>query len=230
MELVRGNSENLSGNAVIYWEVEGENIFSPNSKIIAENFVISAIQLDEKLFTATFPPIFFKDYDELITRLVNINCDIIYGGKMKFPTNNKELEKYIKKEIFQVNKIIESYTEKYKIKFNFNPINLSEKEKIYLLNNLSKKIRNAINKGKYIDGSTDSKPSKMLKLIKNLKHDYKKYDIDSFINILYIPGKNNDKLTNLYTKKFLAIYYEDYENAKALSEKILNLEKNPKCN
>jgi ribosomal protein S17E len=224
MELVKGDSENLMGNAVVYWDVEGKNAFAPDSKIIGTNFVISALPLEDKLFTATFPPITFKNYEEFISRLINVNCDIIYAGKVRFPPKEKDFKNFIKKETLKFNKIIEEYTEKYKVKFDFNPSKLSEKEKIYLLENLSKKIRNAVKDGKYINGNTDSKPSKLLKLIRNIKKDYTKYDVDNFINILYLPGDEIDNLTELYTKKFLAIYYEDYENAKSIAEEISIIE------
>lgn len=224
MELVKGDSNNLMGNAVVYWDVEGVNAIAPNSKIIASNFIISALPLEDKLFTATFPPVTFKDYDEFMSKLINVNCDIIYAGKVRFPAKEKDFKNFIKKETVKLNKIIEEYTEKYKVKFDFNPDKLSEKEKIYLLEDLSKEIRNAVKKGKYINGNTDSKPSKILKLVRNIKKDYTKYDVDNFINILYLQGEEIDDLAKLYTKKFLAIYYEDYENAKSLAEEISIIE------
>ncbi len=224
MELVRGNSENLIGNAVVYWDVEGENYLNPGSLIIASNFVISAIPLEDKLFTATFPPISFRDYDDFITHLVSVHCDIIYGGKVKFPPREIDFKRFLKQETSKYNKIIEEYTDKYKLKFDFDPGRLSEKEQLYLLEDLSKKIRISVSKGKYINGDSDSNPTKVLKIIKNLKNKYDKYDIDNFINFLYQPGKDMDNLTILYTKKFLAIYYEDYENAKNLSDRIKDIE------
>jgi len=225
MELVKGDNENLKGNAVIYWEVEGENLVAPDSKIIAINIIVSAIPLDDKLFTATFPPVSFRDNDELMSKLVNVDCDIIYGGKVMFPTIEADYKRFIKGESIRLNKIIEEYTDKYKVKFNFEPSKLSEKEQIYLLDDLSKKIRVSIKEGKYINGDSDSKPAKILRLIKNIKNNYKKYDMDSFLNILYIPGEAIDKLTSLYTKKFLAIFYEDYEEAQTISEEIQKIEK-----
>jgi hypothetical protein len=224
MELERGNSENLVGNAVVYWDVEGENYLNPGSRIIASNFVISAIPLEDKLFTATFPPISFKNHDDFMAHLVNVHCDIIYGGKLKFPPKESDFKKFLKHETVKYNKIIEEYTDKYKLKFDFDPSRLSEKEQLYLLEDLSKKIRISVAEGKYIDGDIDSNPTKVLKIIKNLKNKFDKYDIDNFINFLYQPGEDIDNLTNLYTKKFLAIYYEDYENAKDLSEQIKNIE------
>lgn len=225
MELVKGNSENLMGNAVVYWDVVGDNIISPESKIIAMNFVISAIPMDNKLFTATFPPVTFIDYEDFMSKLVNVNCDIIYGGKVTFPPKEIDFKKFIKRESARYNKIIEEYTEKYKVKFDFNPSKLSEKEQLYLLDDLSKKIRSAVKEGKYIDGDTDSKPNKILKLVRSIKNNYKKYDIDSLINILYLPGNDIDNLTKLYTKKYLSIYYEDYEKASDLTKNIEKINK-----
>lgn len=224
MELVRGNSENLTGNAVVYWDVEGDNLISPNSKIITINFVISAVPLEDKFFTATFPPIMFKDYDDFMAKMVNVSCDIIHGGGVTFPRSDRDFRRFVKGESIKFNKIMEEYTEKYKLKFNFNPSQLSEKEQLYLLDDLSRKIRISLGEGRYEEGDTDSKPTKLMKLVRNIKNKYKKYDIDNLINILYTPGDRLDSLTELYTKKFLAIYYEDYENAENLTKEIEKLE------
>ncbi len=220
MILRRGFLEDLCGNAVVYWDVIGENIISPNSGIFAINFTVSSIPLDNKLLTATFPPIPFIDYNELLDKLSNVQCDIIYGGELEFPVEQDAFNQFYKSEFAKFNKVIEKYVDVYKEKFNFHVTRLSEQEKLNLLRDLSKKIR--------IGFSDDKKENKLfskrvIKIINNLK-DHSKYDVVKFRSILFKPGIIEDELVQLYTNQFLAIYHENYERAGVLKQKISQLE------
>ncbi len=222
MILRRGVLEDLCGNAVVYWDVIGENIISPNSSIFAINFTVSSIPLDNKLLTATFPPIPFLDYNELADKLANVHCDIIYGGELQFPIEQDAFNQFYKSEFAKFNKVIEKYVDLYKEKFNFRVTKLTEHEKLNLLKDLSKKVRIGFSNRKK-ENKLFSK--RILKIINNLKNQ-SKYDVAKFRSVLFKPGLVEDELVQLYTSQFLAIYHENYEHAGVLKQKITQLESN----
>lgn len=221
MILRKGDIDNLTGNVIVYWDVLGENMIAPGFGIFAINFTVSSLPLNNKLLTATFPPIPFKDLDELIDKLSHIQCDIIYGGELKFPTSQKGFSQFYKNELDKYNKIIEEYAEIYKEKFNSSLDTLSERDKLYLLRKMSKKIRIEMDRGFKNEKLYAKK--KIIRLIKNLENN-DKYDVSKFRNVLFKPGEIGDKLVSLYINKFIAIYNENYEDAIQLKNKISNLE------
>jgi hypothetical protein len=221
-KLVQGDTENLTGNCVVYWQVKGDNVFSPGSKIIAANFTISALPLEDKLLTATFPPISFLDFDEMTEKIININCDIIEGGAIEFPEKETDFKKFYKQQFYKYNKIIQEYSDKFKDKFDFKPEFLDEKESIYMLRKMLRKVRNNLSE-KEVD--IDSKGIRIKKLIDDIQTRYSKYDVQKIYRLLYKPGEEIDILTELYINKFLSIYDEDYEKAVEFSKEIEQLEK-----
>jgi len=223
-KLIQGDYENLSGNCVVYWTVDGENLFSPGSKIIATNFTVSALPLEDKLLTATFPPIAFDDFETLIEKLIHINCDVIDGGSIKFPDDDLDFKRFYKQQFIKYNRIIQDYTSKYKEKFDFKPELFTEKELLYMLKRMIRKVRREISDGQNADYLTKSYRFK--KLVQNLESNFRKYDIEDISKILYLPGEKIDTLTDLYMDKYISIYYEDYEKANELNRQILQLKNN----
>jgi hypothetical protein len=220
MIIRRGDYEDLSGNVVVYWDINGVNYLSPGDEILAANFTVSAIPYNNKILTATFPPVSFKDLEKLMRVLTNVKCEIIYGGTISFPKDEKDFHKYYKQEFAKYNKIIEQYTVKYKDKFKLNYLNLSEKEHIHILAESTQKVRTQISKNQL----SNKTRRELIDLTDFIQSSYTKYDIKPFLKIVFKSGKNIDKLSNLYIKKFLAIFYEEYEQASTLHEKITNYE------
>ncbi len=220
MILRRGELNNLTGNAIVYWEVIGENNIAPGFKVFAINFTVSSLPLDNKLLTATFPPIPFKDLNELTHKLTNVYCDIIYGGELNFPVDQETFSQFYKNEFAKFNKIIEEYVEIYKEKFNFTITQLSEKEKLKLLKDLTDRIRIDIREG---GKSKKLFTNRINQLMNNLRND-EKYEVNRLKDVLFLPGDVADQLVNLYTSKFLAIHDENYEIAIHLKQEITKLE------
>jgi len=223
MILRRGDRENLVGNAIVYWDVVGDNAIAPGYSVFAINFTVSALALENKLLTATFPPIPMKSADDLFHKLKTIHCDIIYGGELEFPSDQETFTQFYKNEFFKYNKIIEEYVEAYKEKFDLAITQMSEQEKLMMLRELSNKIRIEIREGSKTKKIANTK---LTKLMDDLS-DQQKYDISNFKAVLFQPGDIEDQLVNLYTNQFLAIYHEDYENASHIKQEINKLETEP---
>jgi hypothetical protein len=222
LNIIQGNIENLTGNCVVFWHIEGDNVFSPGHQIVAANFTISALPLEDKLLTATFPPIAFKDFDDLTEKLANIACDIIDGGTVSFPKKDFEFKRFYKQQFSKYNKIIQTYSEKYKDKFDFKPDIYGEKESLYMLRKMLRKTRNMLS-GE-LDPDTP-KNFRIKKLIDNIQNKYTKYDVENIYRLVYVPGEEVDKLTELYINKYISIFEEDYEKANEYNREIQNLEK-----
>ncbi len=220
MIIRRGDKDELSGNAVVYWDVEGENFLNPGHEIIAVNFTISVLPVDDKFLTATFPPVTLTTYNDLIESLSKVKCDIIYAGKVTIPEEDAELNKFYKKEFVKFNRLVEEYTKKFKEQISININTLPEKEQLHLLIDMSQKIRSDLEQEKINTKDKDM----MLKIINLLEEKYSKYDLNKFSKYIFKPGEKLNELINLYTKKYLAIYHEEYENAGNLKEKIKKIE------
>ena len=219
MILKRGNLENLSGNAVVYWEVEGRNTLIPGFKVFAINFVISSLNLDDKLLTAIFPLTPFKDIDQLFTHLNNRECDIVYGGRLNIPEVRKDFKDFYRGEIQKYNELVEEYVGFYKNKVKIGKF--SEIEKLYLLKNLIKKLH-TLKEDYDEDQEINTRVNQIIdQLDKNAKYDVKQFRYLMKRSEM-VSNQRNDVL-NLYVDKFLAIYYEDYEKANRLKKKIKNL-------
>ena len=220
MMLRRGKVDNLTGNAVVYWDIVGENEIAPGYTIFAVNFTVSPLPLDNKLLTATFPPIPYRDFDELFEKLSLVTCDIIYGGELMFPSDQEAITQFYKSEFAKYNKVIEEYVDLYKERFNLSVNNLTEIERLDLLKEMSKKVRIEIREG--AESKKMGGKKKIIELIKTLESS--KYDVKQFQKVLFIPGDVADQLVSLYTKKFFAIYNEKYEDASQIKDEITKLE------
>jgi len=277
--MVQGNWDNLIGNAVVFWMVRGYNHWAPDHEVIAANFTISALTEDDKMVTATFPPVSYKLIDDLMHRLTGINCDIFNGGDIQFPRYLKDLTAFVQHEIDYYNDLIEAYTAKYKERFAFKPEFLSDADKIYQLEKLRQEIRFILEnkeptqkvedldnieekntlkseendeepflgddadefgvsnvKGMRISFTNDNGKSEQERMLDASKKKvdllteqlYKIFnpeDLSNFQKLLIEPGTTADRITKLYTQKFLAIYNENYEDAADFSKEIINLQK-----
>lgn len=222
MNLEFGDWENLTGNGIVYWQVIGKNYIAPDSEIIAANFTISTLPLENKLLTATFPPIPFQDKDDLLEKIINVKCDIIYGGELHFPEDENNFNDFYKKEFAKYNKIVEEYSDKFKERFEFNVEKMTEAEKLTQLQNLTVKIRDQLSRGHFNFNS--NKYLRWKKLTENISAHYTKYNVENLSKVIHLPGKQADDLSTLYTQKNLAIFYEKYEEASRLNSRIQVLE------
>lgn len=220
-----GDITNLSGNAVIYWKVENtETNTNPPIEILAINFVISVFLLDDNLVTATFPPVAFHDRDEFMLYVKQAHADLIYAGEITLKKDIDYLKTLPDKEYYTLNRLIDKYLEYYRTKIDMPILNLSLKEKIYLLKKLTESARKKINQQKNFIKIPINK-GRIQKLAENLKNYFPATDIDHFLNLYPLHGKTIDTILSLYIDKFIAIYYEDYEKAKDITKEIAFFEK-----
>lgn len=213
-----GDFKELKGNAVIYWTVKNASE-SDSIQLLAINFVISVFPLDDNLVTATFPPIGFQDRNEFMLYVRQSRCDLIYAGEMKMKKEKDYLENLPDEEYYQLNKILNDYLDLYRDKMDNLPLNISLKEKIYLLKKMVKHYRNSLSqRNKNIH--TPVNISRIRNIILSLKHSFNPFDLENFYELISQNGETVDKLLDLYSEKFIAIHYEDYETAGKLTEDI----------
>jgi len=220
LNLEIGSLSNLKGNAVIYWNVKNSNTDPKNNiKILAINFVISVFPLEDNLVTATFPPVAFKDRDEFMLYIKQANSDLVYAGEITFKRDIDYLKNLPDNEYYALNHIINEYLEFYREKMDNIVLNLSLKEKLYLLKKLVETSRNAMHRKKgFVQFPATKK--RIRKIIVDLKKNFNPFDLESFNELIFTSGKMVDKIVELYLEKLIAIHYEDYEKAALLNSEI----------
>ena len=220
-----GNTSQLSGNAVIYWEIiNKENKINPSINFIAVNFVVSVFMLDDNLITATFPPVGFQDREEFMLYIRQSRCDLIYAGEITLKNDADYLKNLPDNEYFTLNKIIDHYLALYREKIETVVLNLSLKEKIYMLKKMlinirkdmssrSKKIKIPVNRGK------------LMKLLNDMKNYFNPLDVEIIMELLPIKGKTAERAVFLYVDKFISIFYENYEETQKITDEIEKIQK-----
>lgn len=220
LNLEIGSLNNLKGNAVIYWNVKPTaSEHNTQVKILAINFVISVFPLEDNLVTATFPPVGFKDRDEFMLYIKQANCDLVFAGDISIKSEIDFLKNLPDNEYHALNQIINEYLEFYREKMDNIVLNLSLKEKLYLLKKLVETYRHGMNRKKsFIQYPVTKK--RIRKIIVDLKKHFNPFDLELFNETIFVSGKTADKLTELYLEKFIAVHYEDYERASLLNADI----------
>ena len=227
-----GDIKNPTGNAIIYWQIKGDNPKFRESSLVATNFVISPLHFNEETLMVNFPPVVIEDYEKLLYIAETHYVDLINGGEIYIPKNITDLNGFYKKQIEKYNGVMQDYLFAFKEKLSKK----KEEESVPQLINES---------GRLMDEIRDFVKRKMrAELIKNkiyrlkniegkLNLQMKGFDLSKIISLIDRNDAVVDKLVGLYREKFLAIFLEDYERASLLKKKINEIENNlliPKIN
>jgi len=225
MKIEYGDINNPTGNAIIFWRIKGDNKFFKDSKILASNFVISVLQLKNETLVVNFPPVLMESYEHLYKIAEANNIDLIRGDDIIIPSDTTNFNTFYKKQISKYNSIIQEYLLAYKEKNN-----PTEKEKsLPQLINLAGETMESVRKLVKIKGKSDTiqVKIKMLEGIQeNLNREMRGFDLTNIIHIIDNPDTMIDRLVDLYKKKFLAIFLENYEQADILKQEITKIENN----
>lgn len=223
MTMDYGNMKNPTGNAIIYWKIVGNNSLFKNAEIIASNFVISPLQFDKETLMVNFPPVLIESYEKLLKIAEANNIDLIRGEDIDIPDNVTDFNKFYKKQIEKYNGIIQEYLIAYREKNNLD----TSTRTLPQLINLAGEIMESVRKLVKIHGKTELiriKIDKLKEIQEFLDSEMKGYDLKNIITILDKPDNQIDKLVDLYKRKLVAIFLEDYEKANDLKKEILKLE------
>ncbi|MBN2324741.1 MAG: hypothetical protein JXQ30_13490 [Spirochaetes bacterium] len=224
MKLEFGDINNPTGNAIIYWRIKKKSKIFKNAKILASNFVISALQMKDETLVVNFPPVLVDSYEDLLGIAESNNIDIIKGEDVDLPDDIEDFNDFYKGQIEQHNDLIQDYLVAYKEKKN--PAE-SEKTVPHLIN-LASETMDSVRKLVRIRGSHDVIRIK-LKLLEDLHDDLNEkmagYDLKNIIHLIEKPGTEVDRLVDLYKRKFYAVFLENYEQANRLKAEIHRIER-----
>lgn len=225
MKFEYGDSDNPTGNAIIFWRLEGNTEVLENAEIVASNFVISPLQYKNETLMVNFPPVLIENHEELLALARNNNIDLIRGEDIKVPDEVKDIYKFYKKQIKKYNGVLQQYLLAYKEKKNVNVSMMSLPQLINQADSIMRGVRKMVRKG----GEQEHVGEEIGKL-REIQHyfdnEMKGFDLTGIISIIDQPDMYIDQLVDLYRQKFLAIFLEDYEKARTLKGEIERLEEN----
>ncbi len=227
MKIEYGDINNPTGNAIIFWRIKGDNKLFKDSKILASNFVVSVLQLKNETLVVNFPPVLIESYENLYKIAEANNIDLIRGDDIIIPKDTTNFNTFYKKQISKYNSIIQEYLLAYKEK-NI-PIETDKEKSLPQLINLAGETMESVRKLVKIKGRGDiiQVKIKMLEEIQeNLNREMRGFDLTNIIHIIDNPDTMIDRLVDLYKKKFLAIFLENYEQADILKKEITKIENN----
>jgi hypothetical protein len=225
MDLEHGDIKKPTGNAIIYWNIKGENPLVKQAKIIASNFVISPLQFNDETLMVNFPPILIENHDKLIEIVVAQNVDLIQGGEIFIPKEITDFNKFYRKQIDKYNDIIQEYLLAFKEQGKQK--HTSNKNLPQLINEAGELMVNVRKLVKARGKRTliDVKIEKLKEIEENLNNEMRGLDLGRILRYIEKPDREVDELVDLYTRKFFAIFLEDYEKADFLKQEIKKIEK-----
>jgi len=223
MILDYGDIKNPTGNAVIYWRIQGNNAHFSHAEIVASNFVISPLQFSNETLMVNFPPVLVENYEKLLQIAENHNVDLIQGGNIYIPDDATDINEVYKKQVNQYNGIIQEYLLAFKEMINSKSERMSVPKLINRAGMLMEKIRAYVslrNKKDEVTRSIDE----LQKIQHQLDSEMKGFDLSPIITLIDRPEPIIDHLVELYRRKFIAIFLEDYEKAEILKREIRAIE------
>jgi hypothetical protein len=224
MKIEYGDIENPTGNAIIYWKIKKANKIFKNARILASNFVISALQLKDETIVVNFPPVLVDSYEDLLGIAESNNIDLIKGDDIDLPDDIDDFNEFYKKQIEKHNDLIQEYLIAYKAKQSPDGAERSLPQLI----NLASETMDSVRKLVKVRGSRDSIRVK-LKLLQDIDEDLNRemrgFDLRNIIHLIERPGLEVDRLVDLYKRKFFAIFLENYEQADLLKKEIRRIER-----
>ena len=240
LEFVRGNPESPTGNLIAYCNVHGDNPVEPEARYIACNVVVSFLGAEDRSFPVViFPPVGVRDRSELKELLTRRKYyDIIRIEDYRLPPGHDE-NQYVKERLDAFNETVMEYVELCKdnidarkedrlLEMELDPGNsLSDEERT--LNRLEATIQaSSVNTEGSTEGSSArtmelprSTSTELTEILRYIRKTYPRYDVHNLERSLKL---SNQRLNQLYLKKFRAIFHEKYEEAATLQHEIKNLE------
>ena len=223
MKMEHGDINKPTGNAIIFWMIKGNNRILKNSEIIASNFIISPLQINNETLMVNFPPVLLDNREKLNKIIEKDNIDLISGGEIFVPDDITDFINFYKEQIEKYNGIIQEYLLAYKRKKTGKTSVQSLPQLINLAGETMENVRRLVkNKGK--QELIEIKIGKLHELQDHLNSEMKGFDMGKIFH--YIDKKDIavDNLVDLYKRKFIAIFLEDYEKADDLNKEINKIE------
>ena len=224
MRIEYGDINKPTGNAIIFWIIRGNNRLLKNAEIIASNIVISPLQFNNETLMVNFPPVLLESRERLFQIAEKDNVDLIRGGEIFVPDDITDFNIFYKAQIEKYNGIIQEYLLAYKKKKKKVKINSrSLPQLINLAGEIMENVRRLVKKrgGQEL---INIKIVKLQEIQEDLNNEMKGFDLSKIIH--YLDRKDNavDSLVDLYKRKFIAIFLEDYEKAGDLNREINKIE------
>ena len=225
MKMEHGDIKKPTGNAIIFWMIKGNNRILKDAEIIASNFIISPLQINNETLMVNFPPVLLENREKLDKIIEKENIDLIIGGEIFVPDDITDFINFYKKQIEKYNGIIQEYLLAYKRKKSDKTSVQSLPQLINLAGETMENVRRLVkNKGK--QELIEIKIGKLRELQDNLNNEMKGFNMNKIIHYIDKQDIAVDSLVDLYKRKFLAIFLEDYEKADVLNKKIMRIESN----
>jgi len=223
MKIEYGDINNPTGNAIIYWRLKKRSKLFKNAKILASNFVVSALQLKDETLVVNFPPVLVDSYEDLLGIAESNNIDIIRGEDIDLADEIDDFNEFYKQQIEKHNDLIQEYLIAYKQKRQPEETEKSLPQLINLASETMDSVRKLIK----VRGNRDVIRVK-IRLLENLHEDLNRtmrgFDLRNIIHLIERPGTEVDRLIDLYKRKFYAIFLENYEQADMLKREIWRIE------
>lgn len=239
LQFIRGNPEQPTGNLLAFCTVEGKNPIQPEARILIANAVVSFVSAFSGNFPVVlFPPGSLFDEEEL-QQLIELNdsYDVIELAEFKIPSDSDE-NTYIKERLENLNQQIleyvemchthiesrfenqegESYVSPARPQETAPVARLDEKSALdylqYLL--IESNAHFKINEGEAREN--------IQIVLEYLEKRHPQYDVRNLKPILS-RGTVDNRLPELYVRKFRAVFEEDYETAARLKDRIARMER-----
>lgn len=229
MKFEVGNPEEPTGNLVLYTNVLGQNPIEPGARIIAAHIVVSLIASPENIPAVTFPPLAFKEKDDLMAHLELIPAyDLYRMPDFQLPQEPDAAGDYINKRLDKVNDYVKEYVD---ICSTFMaeagskprvrppaPDNIPE-----ALDYMEKLSRKVLNTFKY--GQSDNELLKKFEeYISEFENSHPEYPIYRLNRLVTNPTREAEKLLHLNFEQYRAILFENYEKAEQIHRDIQAME------
>ena len=218
-----GDSDNPTGNAIIYWRLAGNKEVLESADIVASNFVISPLQYKNETLMVNFPPVLIESHEELVALARDNNIDLIRGEDITVPDEVKDIYKFYKKQIKKYNGVLQQYLLAYKEKNSVNVSMMSLPQLIGRADSLMRSVRKMVRKGLEKERIVEE-VGKLREIQHYFDNEMKGFDLERIIGVIDRPDEDIDQLVDLYRQKFIAIFLEDYEKATTLKGEIEKLE------
>lgn len=226
-----GDLQHLTGNAFAYWLVvppkEGK-AGGLKEKYIVTNFIVSPLLFNNHTIAATFPPVVFDSREEIMELARKTGTDVIKIEETTIPDENFDFLNFFRKQLTSFNKVVTNYSVLYTEHLTDKPASgeiireHNEIDNLHRIEKLADEARTA-----YLSNRNRAMARDMTLRIRKIGNALNtpnfKYDVENMIALLGNPDKRVEKLTELYFKKFMAIYLEQYEEAERLKKEIKNL-------
>lgn len=231
----KGDSGHPGGNLLVYSHVRGENPVAPGARLLSCNVVVSFLSVQANHFPVViFPPVGLESEDEL-DRLIALNprYDVVQLEDFEVPAGADE-GAYVKERLEELNACVMEYVELCRDFIARLERNAATPPRI---------VRRADESGgpqaadqpvdeeqalERLEACLDRAPveesskPELEQLIRFIESRYPQYDVR---NLWGAFGRGAADLSRLYLQKFRAIHAERYEEAAAIQDAILRLER-----